>query len=183
MEPFDESAPPSKSALKRQMTELQKLGETLVSLPKDKLDRLPLPDTLRAAIDEARRIHAHGGLRRQMQYIGRLMREFDAQPVADQLQRWQARHNEDNAHFHQLEHWRDRLIADDASLAQFIEHYPLTDLQPLRTLIRNARKEAAQQLPPRSSRALFKLLRQIAAPAATGEPADATGEPADDTGA
>lgn len=163
MEEFEqEILPPSKSAIKRQMTELQQMGEELVALPKDKLERLSLPDTLRNAIYEAKRITAHGGLRRQMQYIGRLMRSFDAQPVADQLQQWHAKHNDDTERFHQLERWRDRLLHDETSLNEFMAVYPHADTQPLRTLIRNVRKEQEQQRPPKSSRALFKLLREIA---------------------
>ncbi len=162
MEQFDpEILPPSKSAVKRQMTGLQKMGEELVALPKDKLDRLKLPDELRGAIDEAKRITAHGGLRRQMQYIGRLMRGFDAQPVAEQLLQWDSKHNDDTEHFHQLERWRDRLLNDESSLGEFIAAYPHTDIQSLRTLIRNAHREQEQQRPPKSSRALFKLLREI----------------------
>ncbi len=165
MEQFsNESAPPSKSAVKRQMYQLPKLGEELIALPKDTLKRMQLPDTLRTAVEEAQRIASRGvrsGLRRQLQYIGRLMREIDAQPVAEQLQQRETRQSEENARFHQLERWRDRLLADENSLSAFMEAYPHADSQPLRTLIRNAHKEIAAQRPPKSSRALFKLLREI----------------------
>ncbi len=160
---------PSKSAVKRQMTGLQKLGEQLVDLPKDTLNRLQLPDILRAAVDEARRIRSHSGLRRQMQYIGRLMRSIDAGPIASQLQQWQEHRNEDRDRFHQLEHLREALVADDARLTDFLAHYPSADSQGLRTLIRNARREQERALPPRSRRELFRLLREITqGPSLTG---------------
>lgn len=163
MDEFDPTVePPSKSELKRRMNDLQKLGESLVELPRDKLDRLSLPDNLRQAIEETRRISSNGGLRRQLQYIGRLMRSFDAEPVAEQMRQWQSRHNADNAFFHQLERWRDQLIADDANLGGFLQEYPSADSQQLRTLARNARKELAAGQAPKSSRALFRLIRETA---------------------
>ena len=164
MDEFDPvSEPPSKSELKRRMNDLQKLGESLVELPREKLDRLDLPDNLRQAIDETRRIHSNGGLRRQMQYIGRLMRSFNAEPVAEQLRQWQSRHNADNTFFHQLERWRDQLIEDEAnSLGRFLLEYPGADSQQIRALARNARKELAAGQAPKSSRALFRLIRETA---------------------
>lgn len=157
----DEIPAISKSEIKRQMTALQKLGEELIGLPKSKLDKLDLPENLRDAIDTAKRITAHGGLSRQKQYIGRLMRIIDAQPIAEQLEKWRNRHSDENAVFHQMERWRTRLIEDDAAITLFIADHPGVDVQQLRTLVRNARKEASQHQPPKSSRALFKLIRSI----------------------
>ncbi len=151
----------SKSEIKRQMIALQKLGEELIGLSKDQLDKLHLPENLREAVDQAKRITAHGGLRRQMQYIGRLMRIIDAQPVAAQLEQWRSRHSDENAAFHRMEHWRDRLIENDASITEFISNYPDTDPQQLRSLIRNCRRETALQQAPKSHRALFKLIRTV----------------------
>lgn len=151
----------SKSEIKRQMIALQKLGEELISLPKDKLDKLNLPENLRDSVDQAKRITAHGGLRRQMQYIGRLMRIIDAQPIAAQLEQWRGRHNDENAAFHRMEHWRNRLIENDASITEFIDAYPDTDPQQLRALIRNCRREAELQQTPKSNRTLFKLIRGV----------------------
>ncbi len=151
----------SKSEIKRQMTALQKLGEELIGLSKDKLDKLNLPENLRDAVDQAKRITAHGGLRRQMQYIGRLMRIIDAQPIAAQLEQWRSRHSDENAAFHRMEHWRNRLIENDTSITEFIDEYPDTDPQQLRTLIRNCRREAELQQAPKSNRALFKLIRAV----------------------
>jgi ribosome-associated protein len=157
----DELEPISKSEIKRQMIALQKLGEELVALPDSKLDKLDLPETLRDAINAAKRITAHGGLRRQLQYIGRLMRITDAAPIAEQLSAWRGDNAEVNAVFHRMEHLRTRLIADDNALTEFISAHPDADAQQLRNLIRNARREAAASQPPKSSRALFKLIREI----------------------
>lgn len=160
----DDDLPPSKSAVKREMTHLQELGQSLVALPKDKLKRIDLPDTLRTAIYEAQRLeesNARSGLRRQLQYIGKLMRSIDAQPVVEQMRHFDAHQNEENSRFHQLEQWRDRLLKDEHSLQAFLQVYPQADIQALRTLIRNAQKELSSQRAPKSTRSLFKLLREI----------------------
>lgn len=147
------------------MDELQALGVTLVGLPKEKLAKLALPEPLLEAIQEAKRINSNGAIRRQMQYIGKLMREIDTAPIVDQLQRWDGKHSAENAYFHQLERWRSRLIEDDDALSVWMTHYPNADSQQMRTLIRNARREAEAGKPPKSSRDLFKLLREISQPA------------------
>ena len=157
----DAPAPPSKSQRKRESSALQDLGRALVKLPEERVKRLDLPDTLRAAVLEAQRIQSHGALRRQMQYIGKLMRDVDADPIAGQLAEIRGTSDRAKAAFHALEHWRDRLLADDQALTEWLAHHPECDIQQLRQLIRNARKEAAQGNPPRSSRALFRLLAQI----------------------
>lgn len=143
------------------MEALQDLGGKLVELPRDKLDKLDLPENLRDAVLEARRITSNGAIRRQMQYIGRLMREVDTAPIEDQLQRWEGKHNAETAHFHQLERWRERLLTDDSAMAEFMQLYPQTDSQQMRTLIRNSQREHLANKPPKSSRELFKLLRDI----------------------
>ena len=157
----DVSSPLSKTKRKAAMDALQDIGQELVALPKDKLAKLNLPETLLDAVNEAKRITANGATRRQMQYIGRLMREIDTTPIIDQLQRWEGKHTAENAHFHQLERWRTRLLEDEGVLSEFIQHYPAVDSQQLRALIRNARREHAANKPPKSSRELFKLLREI----------------------
>lgn len=168
----DIEQPISKSEIKRQMTALQKLGEELVALPASKLDQLDLPETLRDAVNQAKRITAHGGLRRQMQYIGRLMRITDAQPIADQLNAWRGDSAEVIAEFHRMENWRTRLLADDAALTEFVDIYPQADAQQLRTLVRNARREASATQAPKSSRALFKLIRELVSNNASDAQAD-----------
>lgn len=164
-----EDSPLSKTKRKAAMDALQDLGVTLVDLPKERLAKLDLPEALNDAIREAKRITANGAIRRQMQYIGRLMRNVDTAPIIDQLQRWEGKHNAQTAYFHQLERWRTRLIEEEAALQDFMSHFPAVDIQQLRTLIRNARREAAANKPPKSSRELFKLLREVTAPSAAPE--------------
>lgn len=152
--------PLSKTRRKAAMQELQSLGEELIALNNAKLAQLELPDSLYDAVKDAQRITSNGALARQKQYIGRLMREIDTAPIADQLSRWKGSHHEENAHFHQLEKLRTRLLDDDAALSQYLAEHPQADSQQIRTLIRNARKEAAAGKPPKSSRELFRLLRE-----------------------
>ncbi len=153
--------PISKTKRKAEADAQQAIGVTLVGLPKDKLAKLELPETLLDAVNEAKRINSNGALRRQMQYLGRLMRDIDTAPIVDQLQRWEGSHNEENARFHRLEQWRSRLLEDESALAEFINEYPNTEAQQIRNLIRNARREHAAGKPPKSSRELFKLIRGI----------------------
>jgi ribosome-associated protein len=153
--------PLSKTKLKAAMQELQAMGEELIGLSKAKLAQLNLPESLYDAVKDAQKITSNGAIARQKQYIGRLMREIDTAPIADQLARWKGTNAEENAHFHQLEKLRSRLIEDDSALSGFLNEYPQADSQQVRTLIRNARKEAAAGKPPKSSRELFKLLRDL----------------------
>lgn len=154
--------PLSKTRRKAAMQGLQDMGEELIGLNNAKLAQLNLPETLLDAVKQAQRITSNGALARQKQYIGRLMREIDTAPIADQLERWKGTHQEENAHFHRLEKLRERLLQDDAALSDYLREHPQADSQQLRTLIRNARKEAAAAKPPKSSRELFKLLREQA---------------------
>lgn len=153
--------PLSKTRRKAAMDALQDLGGKLVDLPKDKLAKLNLPEILLDAVNEAKRITSNGAIRRQMQYIGRLMREIDTQPIIEQLQRWEGRHSAETAHFHQLERWRTRLLEEEQALSEFMQQYPGVDSQQLRSLIRNSKREHLDNKPPKSSRELFKLLREI----------------------
>ncbi|MGY1490415.1 ribosome biogenesis factor YjgA [Methylobacillus pratensis] len=153
--------PVSKTKRKAEADALQAIGVTLVELPKEKLAKLDLPEALLDAVNEAKRITSNGALRRQMQYIGRLMRDIDTAPIVEQLQRWEGSHNEENARFHRLEQWRSRLLEDESALAEFINEYPNTEAQQVRNLIRNARREQSAGKPPKSSRELFKILRSI----------------------
>jgi ribosome-associated protein len=151
----------SKTKLKAEADAAQQLGKKLVELPKDKLVKLDLSEKLFEAVLDAKRITANGGLRRQMQYLGRLMREVDTTPITEQLDRWEGKNNEENARFHGLERWRERLLTDANAVSAFVEAYPSTDVQRMRTLIRNAQKEHLANKPPKSSRELFKMLRDI----------------------
>lgn len=155
---------PSKTKLKAEADAQQALGVRLTELPKDKLLKLNLPEDLFAAILESKKITANGATRRHRQYLGKLMREIDTAPISEQLARWEGKHTAENAYFHGLERWRDRLINDTNALSEFIALHPATDSQHLRTLIRNAQKEQAAAKPPKSSREIFRILREITSP-------------------
>lgn len=159
-ETFDDSQP-SKTRLKAEADAAQEIGRQLVALPKDKLKKLQLEESLLDAIAEAKRITANGAIRRQMQYIGRLMRDTDLAPIVEQLQKWEGKHQEENARFHHMERWRTRLLEDAKAIELFITEFPQTNVQQMRTLIRNAQKEQAAGKPPKSSRELFKMIREI----------------------
>lgn len=150
----------SKTRRKKQMIALQDLGEALVSLNSAQLEELPLSDDLWDAVLEAKRITKWGALRRQMQYIGRLMRDVDAAPIQDKLAAWQSSSREHAARLHRLERWRTRLLEDETALDAFVRENPGADSQRLRALVRNARHEAAAGKPPKSFRALFQALRE-----------------------
>ena len=148
-----------KTRKKAQMHALQKLGIELVDLSKERLASMQLPESLVEAIREAQRITAHEGRRRQMQYIGRLMREIDPGPIQERLDAWRGQSKTEIARQHGMERLRDKLIADDSALTEFAHKHPEIDLQALRNLIRNARKEAAEGRPPKSYREIFKIIR------------------------
>lgn len=159
-EPLDDSQP-SKTKLKAEADAAQEIGRQLLGLPKDRLSKLQLEESLRDAIAEAKRLTANGAIRRQLQYIGRLMRDIDLAPIVDQLQRWEGKHQEENARFHHMERWRTRLLEDAKAFEEFLAAFPRTDVQQMRTLIRNAQKEQAANKPPKSSRELFKMIRDV----------------------
>jgi ribosome-associated protein len=159
----DEQPPVSKTRRKKDMHALQALGEALVKLTPAQLAGLHLPERLVDAVAEARRIPSFEGRRRQMQYIGRLMREVDAEPIAERLALLGNARRQDNALHHAVEHWRERLLADDAALTQLASERPGTDIQQLHTLVRNARREAARGEAPKAQRALFRCLRALLA--------------------
>ena len=147
------------------MHELQALGVALVRLSDAQLAATHLPHELREAVLEARRIKSNEAKRRQMQYIGRLMRELDPAPIRAQLAALEGHSAQANARHRRLEIWRERLLADDEALTAFAAEHPGADIQAVRTLIRNARKEAKEGKPPRASRELFRVLKAIDAPA------------------
>ena len=150
----------SKTRRKREMQELQDLGEELVALTPDKLAGLGLPTRLLDAVLDARRISKFGALRRQMQYVGRLMRDADADAIRSQLDVWKGTSVVETARLHAIERWRTRLIGDDLALGELLGQFPRADAQRLRALIRNARKELAEGRPPRAQRELFRLIRE-----------------------
>ena len=143
------------------MHELQALGVALLRLNERELESIAMPEELRRAVLEAKRIKSHEAKRRQLQYIGRLMREVDAAPLCAKLEAIEGSSAQATAHHRRLEAWRERLLEDDDALTAFAAEYPGADMQVLRTLIRNARKEAAGGKPPRAYRELFRVLKQI----------------------
>jgi ribosome-associated protein len=151
----------SKTKRKREMHELQALGVALVELSESQLGFLQ--EELRRAVLEAKRISAHEGRRRQMQYIGRLMRDIDPAPIRARLEEINGGSAQANARHKRLEALRGRLMADDAALTEFAATHPSADLQALRALIRNSRKEQKEGKPPRAYRELFRLLKSIEA--------------------
>ncbi len=160
-DPFDE-APVSKSQRKREAHALQALGASLVKLNKTALSQIPLSDDLRNAIEEAQRLPQRGALKRQLQYIGKLMRQTDVEPIRDAYEKVTHSYRDDVAHHHQLEQWRDRLLTEgDAALEQLLTEQADVDRQYLRQLIRTAKTDAAKGKPPRAARELFRYLRQI----------------------
>ncbi|MCW5604404.1 MAG: DUF615 domain-containing protein, partial [Burkholderiales bacterium] len=147
--------------LKKQMTGLQDLGAELVGLNADQLASLTLPESLLDAVLEARRTTSFGARRRQLQYIGKLMRQVDPEPIRERLEAWKSTSLAHVARMHQIERWRDRLLADPAAVEAFAGEFPHGDIRQMRTLIRNALREREAGKPPRSYRALFQLIREI----------------------
>jgi ribosome-associated protein len=170
---------PSKTAQKKAMLELQAIGARLVELTPAKLAAIEIPEPLREAVNEARRITKHEGRRRQLQYIGRLMREIDAAPIRDQLARFDGQSAEATRELHDAERWRERLLEDDRALTEFAAAHPGLDLQALRAAIREARREGTLVVAPGADRprkhyrALFRMVREaLAEPHADGPGAD-----------
>ena len=155
----------SKSQKKRDMTALQKLGEELVEQSGERLEKVELPETLRDAIGDAQKIHDHEGRRRQMQYIGRLMRDVDVAPIRAALDAWGGASRAETAALHAIERWRERLIDDDQALTDFATAHSAAlnpdTLQQLRTAIRISRKERGEGRPPKHFRELFRLVRVV----------------------
>lgn len=151
----------SKSQLKRMAHEAQAMGERLVELPDKTLKEMELPESLYDAIVQARGMKSHGARKRQLQFIGKLMRDIDTTPIADALARFDARHHSNVAQFHALEQWRDQLVENvDDAVGRFIADHPNVDIQQFRTLVRNAQREhKSQKNPPKYQRQLFQFLK------------------------
>jgi ribosome-associated protein len=151
---------PSKTRLKHEMEALQELGETLVSLDAARLRSLDLPERLVDAVVLARGITKHEARRRQMQYLGRLMRDVDPVPIRAALERWETVPREEKARFAALEGWRDRILADAAALDAFVAEHPDADRASLARLADAARNERSRGEPPRAFRELFRAMRR-----------------------
>ena len=152
---------PSKSQRKREMTALQDLGGELVALSKERLAKIDMPERLRDALLEAQRITSHEARRRQMQYIGKIMRDVDAAPLRAAMDEINGISKAATIRQHQLERLRARLMEDEAVFSEVARDYPGADMQHLRQLRRNALKEAQQGKPPRAYRELFRELRAL----------------------
>ncbi|MGL4859889.1 MAG: ribosome biogenesis factor YjgA [Enterobacteriaceae bacterium] len=151
----------SKSELKRDAESLKALGVELVELSSAALDRIPLSTDMRDAIELAQRIKKEGR-RRQLQFIGKLLRQIDIEPIQSALDKLKNRHNQQVAQFHQLESLRDRLLQQgDEALNQVVQLFPAADRQKLRSLVRAAHKEQASGKPAKNYRQLFQYLREL----------------------
>lgn len=172
--PDDQDLPdrPSKSQKKRDAHALQDIGTQLVALSAEQLKRIDMPDSLRIAIAETQRTRSHEGLRRQMQYVGKVMRGIDTAPLIEALDVIRGQSAAAVAREHMLERMRERLMADEQVLGDIATQWPGADLTRLRTLRRNALREREQNRPPRAFREIFRELRQLDN-AARGEEANA----------
>jgi ribosome-associated protein len=152
----------SKSQKKRNMIALQSVGEELVALSTDVINKMDLPDELRVAVLDAKRIpnSKHGGNKRQMQYIGRLMREVDCAPILAQLQALKAPNQKQTAQHHLAERWRERMLADATSIAAFVREFPEADAVTLEKLLAAAKDDHAKQRPPKNFRLLYQTLHK-----------------------
>jgi ribosome-associated protein len=156
---------PSKSERKRQSDDLQALGEALIELPVAEFEALPLPDNLREAVLLARRITKHGGLYRQKQYIGKLMRKIDAEPIRAALDAKRERGRLEALRFRRIEQWRDRLLKEGAAAIESLlrETDAKVDAAALNSLVERARQEQQTSAAPHSARELFRVLRDALA--------------------
>jgi ribosome-associated protein len=152
----------SKTQKKREMIALQELGEELVRLNTEQLAKIPLTDELREAIFAVQGMSKHGARYRQMQYIGKLMREVDVAHIQEALDMLRNKNNLATAHFHKFEKWRDQLIAGNEEIVNDILHsFPDVDIQHLRQHVRNAQKEQADGKSPKASREIFRYLKEL----------------------
>ena len=176
---------PSKTELKRQSDALQKMGETLVEAPRDRVKRVPMPEDVLDAILACQAITNHEGRRRQMQYVGKKMRTLDEAEVAEiqkAIDSWKGASKSETAIMHAMERRRDKLLTDDKALTVLLEENPELDVQHLRTLIRNARKEQAESKPPKAYREIYQILKDISKKGKAAAPAvdDADTDDGDD---
>lgn len=160
--PEEEQLPLSKTQRKHAMEELQALGEALVDLSTDRIKKIDIPDFLRDAVRETQRMTRHDeARRRQMQYVGKLMRNVDPEPIRAALAAIRGESAGETAKLHRLERLRTEFLADEKVLHEIATLYPTIDLQHLRSLRRSALKEQELNKPPRSYRAIFQLLKEL----------------------
>ncbi len=159
---FEDEELISKSQLKRESQALQDMGSQLVEMPEGQLTKFKLPENLKDAIYEARRLKNREGKRRQLQYIGKLMRTADISFIQETLDRMDHQSQTYRQHFQQLEDWRDRIINEGSTaIESLIEKYPAADRQQLRNLQRQASRELEQKKSPTAGRKIFAYLREL----------------------
>ncbi len=151
----------SKSARKREAASLQELGVQLAALPDQEIDGLELPDNLSTALRDLRRLPTHGAQLRQRQYIGKLMRRIDPEPVLAKLKERKQRHDVEVRHFQKIESWRDRLLKEPDAIDELLEECPGADRAELARLLEKTAKETAEQRSPSGARELFAFLRRL----------------------
>lgn len=152
---------PNKTQLKREIRALNDLGKELIALPDSSLKNIPLSETMQEAINQAKRF-SRGALQRQLRRIAGLMKHEDIDAINFELQKIKQPSREQTAQLHQLEQWRDRLIAgDEALLTELIDRFPAIDRQHIRQLVRNSAQELKTNKPPKSSRLLFQYLKEF----------------------
>ncbi|MDR3569916.1 MAG: ribosome biogenesis factor YjgA [Syntrophobacteraceae bacterium] len=157
-----ETEPKSKSQVKREMLSLQALGERLAELASDQIKKIELPLELRDALLFCKTIRKGEARRRQLQYIGALMREADPEPIEKALHAIGRGGLQKEQQFKEVERWRDKLIdGDNDPMDEILSRFPGTDRQTLRQLVLNARKEREGQKPPKASRVLFRFLKGL----------------------
>jgi len=160
--PESDNEPKSKSQRKREMLELQDLGHTLSELRPDQLNGIPMDDSLRQALDELKAIRSHEARRRQLQYVGKLMRGIDTAPIRQALAGVQTGNVENTRRLHLAEKWRERLIGEgDAAVTDFMALFPAAEAQHLRNLARNARRDLDQAKNRGNGRKLFRYIREL----------------------
>ena len=157
----EDTGRPSKTKQKEVMHELRDLGAELVELSVGQLKRINLPENIFDAVRECQKITAHGARRRQIQYLGKLMRGVDDEPIRAGLALLRGESSAETARLHRLERLRVRLLEDEAVLTEIAAQWPGVDLQHLRTLRRNALKEKENNKPPKNFRAIFQILQEL----------------------
>jgi len=162
-DPVEEPERPSKSQRKRDMAALQDIGTELVMLNAEQLAEIELPERLFEAVVQAQRIRDFEGRRRQMQFIGKLMREIDAAPIRARLDLWNGAARASTAQQKLIERWREQLLAEDDALTSFAADHPGCDLQHLRSLIASVKRDRALNRTPKNYRELFRTIREIVA--------------------
>ena len=152
----------SKSQKKRDCHALQKISDRLLKLKREELALIDLPAELADALKETQRIRSNSALKRQRQYLGKIMRSVDSDAIEQQLNRVLHRNDTNTAQFKKIEQWRDRLITNDKEvLGEIIQQFPEVDRHHVHNLVRQASKETQEQKPPAAARKLFKYLREL----------------------